>query len=132
LAKKQQLKSALKPNAVDSEFTIFDALVESMQKKELHQSKTDRVINFLSSPMNLTALALMVAGSATLVWIGSIICCDLTFWGKDLALTLFGSRTGETISLDIGMTAISYVILAAVLLGSSALLLLKNRRIRVL
>jgi hypothetical protein len=61
----------------------------------------------LFSPLKLVALLLMAIGSATLVWVGNLLWVDMSFWGKDVALALFGSRTGEAISFGIGIMLIN-------------------------
>jgi len=82
--------------------------------------------------MNLAALLLMAIGLVTIVWVGNLFWCDITFWGKDVALILFGSRTGEDISLGIGMKVIHYLLMGAALLFSVSFMLIRSRRIRVM
>jgi hypothetical protein len=77
----------------------------------------------LFSPLKLVALLLMAIGSATLVWVGNLLWVDMSFWGKDVALALFGSRTGEAISFGIGMTVINYLILGVALFSASIMLI---------
>ena len=64
--------------------------------------------DFLRSLPNLIIFSLFVLGTAVLVWVGSLTINDITVWNKDLGTIFFGSRTGENISLGIGMTLINY------------------------
>lgn len=129
LEKKRATKSAMQPRLVDTEYTIFDALLETMQKKEMKESRCQGLVKGLCCPMNLAALFLMVLGSATMVWVANLVWVDVSFWGKDLALILFGSRTGEAISLGVGMTLLHYLLIGVAFLLSSAVMVLKSRRI---
>jgi len=80
---------------------------------------TGRPLSYLLT--NLVSLVLVALGSYTLVWVGWLTWYDIITWGKSLALIFFGSRTGEVISLGIGMTVIYYFLigLALLLLGIS-------------
>ncbi len=131
MEKKRATKSAMKPSLIDTEYTIFDALIETLQKKEQKKSEHLSLFKHFCSPMNLATLLLMATGLVTIVWVGNLVWCDITFWGKDAALILFGSRTGETISLGIGMKVIYYLVMGAALLFSSSFMLIRSRRIRV-
>ena len=117
----------MKPKLADPDYTIFDALLESMQKKELEKSARPSLLKQLVSPLNLASLSLMFVGSAASVWIANLIWFDISFWGKDIGLILFGSRIGEAISLGVGMQVIHYVLIGSVLLFSGLLMLFRNR-----
>jgi len=132
LEKKRANKSAMKPCPIYTEYTIFDALLETLQKKEKKNSGYLSLFKHFCSPMNLAALLLMAIGLVTIVWVGNLFWCDITFWGKDISLILFGSRTGEDISLGIGMKAIHYLLMGAALLFSGSFMLIRSRRIRVM
>ena len=67
---------------------------------------------------NLAGLLLVAFGSITLVWVGQLTWHDITVWGKDITLVFFGSRTGENISLGIGMKVIHYFLIGLALLLS--------------
>jgi len=58
--------------------------------------------------LNLSGLFLAAFGLFILAWVGWLTWHDMTTWGKDIAQTFFGSRTGEAISLGIGMKVIYY------------------------
>ena len=58
---------------------------------------------------NLVGSVLVALGAYTLVWVGWLTWYDITTWSKSLALIFFGSRTGEAISLGIGMKVIYYL-----------------------
>jgi len=77
---------------------------------------------------NIPGLLLATLGAITLAWVGQLVWHDITVWGKDLILIFFGSRTGENVSLGIGMKVIHYFLigLALIFLGSLATLLRRN------
>ena len=96
-------------SGIDKEFTIFDALLESLIKKEKKESKSGRLLKHLSSPWNAAVLFLVFLGSATLVWVGQVIWMDITLYGKDWVTILLGSRVGENISLGVDMRLVYYL-----------------------
>ncbi len=67
---------------------------------------------------NLGRAGLLLAafGSAVLAWVGWLTWHDVTVWNKDIFLIFFGSRTGETISLGVGMKVIYYFLIGLTLL----------------
>ena len=75
--------------------------------------------HFLHLLPKMVSLLLVALGLATLAWVGQLIWYDITEWGKGITLILFGSRTGENISLGIRMKVIHYFLmgLALLLLG---------------
>jgi len=77
---------------------------------------------------NLASLFLTVFGSVILAWAGWLVWYDMTVWGKDIALIFFGSRTGEAISLGIGMKVIYYSLIGLTLLLSGSIAFLRRRR----
>jgi len=80
-----------------------------------------------STRVNLAGLFLTAFGSAILAWVGWLIWHDLSVWGKDIALIFFGSRTGEPISLGIGMKVIYYFLTSLTLLFSGLFTFLRRR-----
>lgn len=72
---------------------------------------------------------LSLVGSAALVlaWVGWLTWIDITVWSKDIGAILFGSRTGEAISLGIGMTVIHYFSIGMLLLAAGLVLFLRKR-----
>jgi hypothetical protein len=120
----------MKPQLANTEYTIFDALLESLKKKEQEKAERQSLLEQLRSPLNLASLFLMVVGSAAAIWISHLVWHDIAFWGKDIALILFGSRIGEAISLGIGLQVIHHVIISVALLLSSLIMLFRNRIIR--
>lgn len=77
-------------------------------------------------PINVIVLLLIVAGSITLIWVVHLIWKDLTVWGKDFSTIFFGSRTGENISLGIGLQVIHYYLIGISLLFLATGLLLRK------
>ena len=72
---------------------------------------------------------LSLVGSAALVlaWVGWLTWIDITVWNKDISTIFFGSRTGEAISLGIGMTVIYYFSIGMLLLATGVVLFLRKR-----
>jgi hypothetical protein len=77
---------------------------------------------------NLASLLLTAIGSIFLAQVAWIIFYDVTIWGKDIVEIFLDPRTGEAISLGMGMQLIHYFLigLASFLLG--IFLYLRNRR----
>jgi len=59
----------------------------------------------------LPSLLLIAFGSIILAWVGWLIWYDVTMWGKDVGLILFGSRTSEAIGLGVGMKVFDYFLI---------------------
>jgi len=76
---------------------------------------------------NLVGLFLMAFGSFILTWIGWLTWYDMTSWDKDIVLIFFGSRTGEAISLGIGMKVIYYFLTGLTLLLTGAVTFLRKQ-----
>jgi len=87
--------------------------------------RTKLNLNHLS--FNIAGMFLVASGSIILVWVGWLTWHDITTWGKDIALVFFESRTGEAISLGIGMKLI-YYFLAGLALFLSGLIIFLQRR----
>lgn len=66
-------------------------------------------------------------GSLILAGIGWLIWNDITVWNKNIFVILFGSRTGEAISLGIGLRGIHYLIIALAFFIPYIFILLKKR-----
>lgn len=81
----------------------------------------------LSRPLHLAGLFLAAFGSITLAWVGQLIWHDITVWGKDIAQIFFGSRTGENLSLRIGMKVIHYFLIGVALLIPGSLTVLRRQ-----
>jgi len=76
---------------------------------------------------NLVGFVLLALGLYTVAWVGWLTWYDITTWSKSLALIFFGSRTGEAISLGIGMKVIHYLLIGSALLLSGIFTLLRKR-----
>jgi hypothetical protein len=100
----------------DKEFTIFNALLDSMIKKENKESNYNRFFNHIRSPWNFLGLSLIVGGVTALIWVGDIVFSDITVYGKEISVILLGSRVGENISLGIDMRLIFYLLIGLELL----------------
>lgn len=103
----------------DQDYTIFDAILEILKKKNQKESACDRLLSYICSPWNVVSLFLVFFGLAILVWISEIIWTDITFYGKDLVLILFGSRSGENIGLGIDVRIVHYLLVGFNLLAWS-------------
>ena len=88
-------------------------------------------LDFLRSMPQLIVLALIASGALVLAWVGWLTWTDISTWNKDLGTVFFGSRTGEGISLGIGMTLIHYVLIGTSLLAAVLVLFLRTRILAV-
>jgi len=86
----------------------------------------EEVVIYISST-KLIGLVLAAIGTCTLIWIGWLTWYDITTWSKSLALIFFGSRTGEAISLGIGMKVIHYFLMGVALFLSGVSMLFQKR-----
>jgi hypothetical protein len=82
---------------------------------------------------SVAGLFLIAFGSIILAEVGLLTWYDMTTWGKGLALIFFGSRTGEAISLGIGMKVIYYFLigLALLILGLGTFLRRRGKAIEL-
>jgi len=76
---------------------------------------------------HIIVLSLVASAALTMAWVGWLTWNDITVWNKDIGTIFFGSRTGESISLGIGMTLIHYLLVGMSLLAAGLVLFLKNR-----
>jgi len=75
---------------------------------------------------HMIELSLIGAGVILLAWVSSLVWTDLSYWAKDIGSIFFGSRTGENISLGIGMTVFNYFLISMALIGTGGVLFLRN------
>jgi len=80
--------------------------------------------------LNFGSLFLTASGLVILAWVCWLTLYDATMWGKDLYLIFFGSRTGEAMSLGIGMRVIHYFLIGLALVLSGLLTFLRRKRSR--
>lgn len=84
-------------------------------------------IGLFSNLPHLVILAFVVGAAAVLGWVGWLTWIDVTNWGKDIGSIFFGARTGEPISLGIGMTVFNYFLMGIGLLSSGIALFVITR-----
>jgi hypothetical protein len=75
---------------------------------------------------NLPSLLLTAIGVSILSLVAWITWNDLRFWGKDIAIIFFGSRTAEAISLGMGLKLIHYLLIGLASLLSGVLTYLRR------
>ena len=83
-------------------------------------------LDFLRSLPNVITLALVVAGSFVLAWVIQLTWIDVSVWNKDIGTILLGSRTGESISLGIGMTVMYYLLIGVALIAAGSVVFIKE------
>ena len=83
--------------------------------------------SFSSLKAHWLALSFVVAAALVLGWVASLVLNDISVWGKDLGTIFFGSRTGEPISLGIGMGVIHYFAIGMALLGCGIFVFIRER-----
>jgi hypothetical protein len=80
---------------------------------------------------HIVVLSLFASAALILAWVGWLTWYDMSIWGKDIGTIFFGSRTGEGISLGIGMAVIHYFLIGLSLLAAGAVLFLRKRMLAV-
>jgi hypothetical protein len=85
-----------------------------------------KLVLYIKKPYNLIVLSLVTSSVLVLAWVGWLTWFDITVWNKDLGAIFFGSRTGEAISLGIGMTVFYYFSIGMLLLAFGGILFLKK------
>jgi hypothetical protein len=92
-------------------------LLKQIESEERIKVSPSRPIELhISTRINRLPVFLMVFGFVLLGLVAWQIWFDMTVWGKDIVLIFFGSRTGETISLGIGMKVIHYLLVGLIIL----------------
>jgi hypothetical protein len=90
-------------------------------------SQLPELVLSILKPYNLIVLSLVGSAVLELVWVGWLIWNDITVWNKDIGTIFFGSRTGEAISLEIGMTVFHYFSIGLLLFTTGLFLFIKKR-----
>ena len=93
-----------------------------------------RAMSFVRAPkskfqqdiINVIASTVFVVGIAILAWVGRIMLNDVSVWEKGLSSILLGSRTGEAISLGLGLNLLHYMLIGSTLLVSGTAFFLRN------
>ena len=75
---------------------------------------------------HIIEVSLIGGGLILLAWGSSLVWIDISYWAKDIDIIFFGSRTGEPISLGIGMTVFNYFLISMALIGTGGVLFLRN------
>ena len=114
---------------IKANFQLLETIELEVQT-EMLLAEESRLLRARLLP-TLASLFLTAFGSIILAWVGWLTWYDITVWGKDIALIFFGSRTGETISLGIGMKVIYYFLIGLALFLSGLLTFLRRKRSRV-
>lgn len=95
-------------------------LVESM-------SQASHPIKLFSQ---LFVFMLTTSGSLILASVAWLTYYDMVYWGKNLETILFDSRSGEVISLGMGLNLSNYLLIGGILLLSGLLVYISNKRIK--
>ena len=108
--------------------TIYRAMETTERVEHVGRARRIPPAPRLSQPVGIVLTA---SGALLLAWLGWLTWYDMTMWGKDLVLVFFGSRTGEALSLGLGVKVIHYFLVgvALVFLG---LLTVRQNTLRVL
>ncbi len=84
-------------------------------------------IDFVRSMPQIIVLTLFASAALILALISWLTWTDISVWNKDIGSIFFGSRTGEAISLGIGMAVIHYFLIGASLLAAGLVLFIRTR-----
>jgi hypothetical protein len=105
---------------------VYYQILGTIKKVSMPSKPTMRHTGILLP--NLVELISAILGSIILAWVGWLTWYDMTTWSKDLALIFFGPRTGEAMSLGIGIRGIHYFLIGATLFLSSILMFFRKRQ----
>ena len=92
--------------------------IEKLEYAEIPEASLTDILTLIQ-PNNIPRLigfSLIISGALALLLIGIMTWYDMSEWHKDLGLVLFTYRTGEPISLGIGMKFIHYYMIGSTLL----------------
>jgi len=110
---------------------IFYSTVKKIGKNNVEQQQEKsgllKELKTYCTPFNVVIISLIVFGSMALYQVGFVMWKDMTVWGKDFSLIFFGSRTGESISLGIGLQLVHYYLIGILLIFSAIVLLFLKR-----
>jgi len=115
--------------SIEANFQLLETIEPEVQTEVLLAEVSRLLRTRLLS--NLASLFLTAFGSIILAWVGWLTWYDITVWSKDIVVIFFGSRTGEAISLGIGMKVIYYFLIGLALLLSGLLTFLRRKRSKV-
>jgi len=119
----------IKKNTVSADRKTMHAyyqILGTIKKVSAPSKPTARLPGYLLS--SLVGLVPAALGSIILAWVGWLTWYDITAWSKSLAFIFFGSRTGEAISLGVGMRVIHYLLVGSALFLSGMLMFSRKRR----
>jgi hypothetical protein len=105
----------------------------AMQAETPNAKQQQKSISHVMKHMRLSSLVTLIlisSGLTIFAWVGWLVWYDMTTWSKDVITIFFGSRTGEAISLGVGMKVIYYFAAGVVLLLFGLIALLRRRRHR--
>ena len=110
---------------------IFHFSLKKSKKESIDQKKEKpnllKGLKLYLTLFNTAIISLLVVGSLLLVQVGFVMWNDAAVWGKDFSLIFFGSRTGESISLGIGLQIIHYYLIGIVFLFSAIILFFSKK-----
>ena len=110
---------------------IFNFSLKKRRKESIEHIKEQpnrlKELKLYLKPVNTAIISSIVVGSLLLIQVGFVTWNDVTVWGKDFSSILFGSRTGESISLGIGLQIIHYYLIGILFLFSAIILFVLKR-----
>jgi len=128
----EKIEESKDGKTIEANFRLLEA-IEPQAQAELLLEEMDRLVSMRvhAALSNFASLLLTGFGSIILAWVGWLTWYDITMWDKDIALIFFGSRTGEAISLGIGMKVIYYFLIGLALILSGLPTFLRRKRSKV-
>ena len=128
LNRKIEFKDPFRTEKNDYHDKFFEtSLHAEMPNAKLHEKSFSNLMGHMRLS-SLATLILISSGLTILAWVGWLTWYDMTTWSKDVITIFFGSRTGEAMSLGIGMKAIYYFVAGVGLLLSGLVILFRRRR----
>jgi hypothetical protein len=103
--------------SISDDATTIETTYQAHETEErLELVEGEQIIPHIFRRPSLAGLLLTTSGAFVLAWVGWLIWYDGTIWNKDLVQIFFGSRTGEAMSLGLGVQAIHYLLVGVALL----------------
>ena len=110
--------------------TRTEVVLGAGMNKNLNQEPTTAMPKVRQSLIPfLTVVFLISLGSILLIPVAWTMYLDMTIWNKSLLQTLLESRTGQSLSLGIGMTLIHYLLISFSFLFSGLLIYFRRKKI---
>lgn len=115
---------------IEADYRVLETTIPPEQPGKTQIETLEPIESSPSSLLNRASLLLIAIGSVILIYLGWLTWYDTTTWGKNLFRIFFGSRTGESLDLGIGMRVVYYFVIGLALLLSGVITFAQRRQSR--